>query len=298
VKLVLGTRGSQLARAQTGLVADLLRARGHEVSLTLIETRGDRELSATVPELGGKGLFTAELEEALTSGRIDLAVHSLKDLPTADAPGLAIAAVPPREDWRDALVTGGARLADLPEGARVGTASLRRRALLLRRRPDLEVVPLRGNVDTRLRRVREGEVAGAVLAAAGLNRLGRGDAIVEHLDFLPAPAQGALALQARADRADVLAAARALHDEPTDLCARAEREVLHLLEGGCSVPVGALCVREGRHLRLRAVVAAPDGRRVVEAEGVGGDPIALGAVIAARLRDEGAGEILAALRDA
>jgi hydroxymethylbilane synthase len=292
VRLVLGTRGSQLARAQSTLVADLLRARGHEVTLQLITTRGDKETDRPVPELGGKGLFTLELEEALREGKIDLAVHSLKDLPTEDAPGLVVAAVPLREDWHDALVSKGSKLMELPKGARVGTASLRRRALLLRRRPDLHVTALRGNVDTRLKRVQEGAVDAIVLAAAGLRRLGRKEAITELLDFLPAPAQGALAIQARASRADVVAAVHALHDEATGRAVHAERELLHLLGGGCSVPVGALCLPEGHHLKLRAVVAATDGSRVVEAEGVGGDPGALGAVVAARLKEEGAQEIL------
>jgi len=292
VRLVLGTRGSQLARAQSTLIADLLKGLGHEVTLSVIETRGDKETDRVVPELGGKGLFTAELEEALRAGKIDLAVHSLKDLPTEDARGLVVAAVPLREDWHDALVSKGRKLMDLPRGARVGTASLRRMALLKRRRKDLEIVPLRGNVDTRLRRVQEGAVDAIVLAAAGLRRLGRKDAITELLDFLPAPAQGALAIQARADRADVVAAAAALHDGITGRCAHAEREVLHLLGGGCSVPVGALCLPEGRHMKLRAIVASPDGSRVAEAEGVGGDPGALGGVVAARLKEEGAREIL------
>ncbi len=292
MRLVLGTRGSQLARTQSTLVADLLRGRGHEVRLELITTRGDKETERPVPELGGKGLFTLELEEALREGKIDLAVHSLKDLPTEDAPGLVVAAVPAREDWHDALVSKGATLMDLPKGARVGTASLRRKALLLRCRPDLHVVSLRGNVDTRLRRVQEGAVDAIVLAAAGLRRLGRKDAITELLDFLPAPAQGALGIQARADRADVVAALRALHDEATGRAVHAERELLHLLGGGCSVPVGALCTPEGHHLRLRAVVAATDGSRMVEGEGAGGDPGALGAVVAARLKEEGAQEIL------
>jgi hydroxymethylbilane synthase len=281
-----------LARAQTGLIADALRGRGHEVTLTIIETRGDKETSLPVPELGGKGLFTAELEEALRAGRIDLAVHSLKDLPTEEAPGLLVAAVPLREDWRDALVSNGPSLKNLPRGARVGTASLRREALLKRLRPDLEIAPLRGNVDTRLRRVKEGAMDAIILAAAGLNRLGRKDAITELLDFLPAPAQGALAIQARADRADIVLAAKALHDELTGRCAHAERALLHILGGGCSVPVGALCLPEGRHLKLRAVVASPDGSRVVEGEGVGGDPASLGAVVAKQLKDGGAREIL------
>jgi hydroxymethylbilane synthase len=294
VRLVLGTRGSKLARAQSTLIADLLRGRGHEVTLTIIETRGDKEIDRTVPELGGKGLFTTELEEALRAGRIDLAVHSLKDLPTEDAPGIVVAAVPLREDWHDALVSKGRKLMDLPRGARVGTASLRRQALLRRTRPDLVIVPLRGNVDTRLRRVQEGAVDAIVLAAAGLNRLGRSDAITELLDFLPAPAQGALAIQANTGRAEVVAAVHALHDEMTGRCVHAERELLHMLGGGCSVPVGALCVAEGHHLKLRALVAATDGSRIVEGEGVGGDPGTLGAVIAARLKEEGAQEILGA----
>jgi len=292
VRLVLGTRGSQLARAQTTHIAEALRGRGHDVTLVVIETRGDREVGSTVPELGGKGLFTTELEDALRAGKIDLAVHSLKDLPTEDAAGLTVAAVPLREDWHDALVSKGKGIIDLPEGARVGTASLRRRALLKRCRPDLEIVPIRGNVDTRLQRVQEGKVDAIVLAAAGLNRLGRGGAVTELLDFLPAPAQGALGIQARADREDVVAAAHALHDDMTGRCVHAERELLHVLGGGCSVPVGALCLPEGRHLKLHAVVASPDGFRVVEAEGVGGDPGALGAVIARRLKEEGAQEIL------
>jgi hydroxymethylbilane synthase len=292
VKLLLGTRGSQLARAQSTHVAGALRARGHDVELTFLETRGDRVIDKTIPEIGGKGLFTAELEEALRTGRIDLAVHSLKDLPTEDAPGLVVAAVPLREDWHDALVSKGRKLAELPRGARVGTASLRRKALLMQRRPDLEIVALRGNVDTRLKRVKEGAVDAIVLAAAGLRRLGRKDAITELLDFLPAPAQGALAIQVRADRDDILAAAKSLHDELSGRCAHAERELLHLLGGGCSVPVGALSLPEGHHLKLRAVVAAPDGSRIVEAEGVGGDPGALGGVVARSLKEQGAQEIL------
>lgn len=296
MKLVIGTRGSLLARAQTGIIAEWLTNRGNEVELLILETRGDRETHAPVPELGGKGLFTAELEDALRSGRIDLAVHSLKDLPTDDVPDLIVAAVPVRGDWKDALISRGPKLMKLPSGARVGTASLRRRALLLRRRPDLQVVPLRGNVDTRIQKVRDGAVDAAVLAVAGLARLGRPKAIKEYLDFLPAPAQGALALQARGDRPDVIRAARAIHDRDSELCTRTERALLKILGGGCSVPVGALCKREGKRLVLRAIVAAPDGSRVAEAEGVGGNPAAVGADVAAKLRALGAQEILDACR--
>jgi hydroxymethylbilane synthase len=292
VRLILGTRGSQLARTQSGLVAEMLRDLGHAAELVIIRTRGDREQSRPVPELGGKGLFTAELEAALLADRVHLAVHSLKDLPTGETEGLVVAAIPPREDPRDALVSRGATLMELPPGARVGTASLRRRALVMQRRPDLEVVALRGNVDTRLGKVAAGEVDAVILAAAGVRRLGRGEAIVEYLDFLPAPAQGALAVQARTDRDDVRTAVRALHDEPTATCTRAERELLRVLEGGCSVPVGALAELADGTLTLRGVVAAPDGRRVLEAEFRGPDPVALGREVAERLRGQGAEEIL------
>jgi len=297
-RLVIGTRGSALARAQSEATAEQLRALGHEVELEILVTRGDREQDRPVPELGGKGLFTAELEEALLAARIDLAVHSLKDLPTEDAAGLVVAAIPAREDARDALVSHGRRrLEDLPAGARVGTASLRRRALVLHARPDVEVVALRGNVDTRVGKALSGELDAVLLATAGLNRLGRGDVIAQHLDFLPAPAQGALGLQARADRDDVLAALRALHDEHTARCVRAERELLHALGGGCSVPVGALAhgLDGADDVHLHALVATTDGTRLLVAEGRGPDPVALGREVAARLRRQGAQEILDAL---
>jgi len=294
MEIVVGTRGSALATAQANHVAGMLRARGHDVRLEVIETRGDRERHATIPELGGKGLFTAELEQALGERRVNVAVHSLKDLPTEDAPGLVVAAVPAREDPRDALV--GGRLAELAEGARVGTASLRRRALLLARRPDLAVMPLRGNVGTRIRKVRDGELDAVVLAAAGLARLGRADEIAERLDFLPAPAQGALGIQCRSGDADVRSALAELGDPAVSRCTRAERELLRVLEGGCSVPVGALATCDGGTLRLRGLVAALDGSRVLEADGSDDDPVALGRMVAKSLLDEGAKEILDAAR--
>ncbi len=287
--VVLGTRGSALARAQTALVA----ARLEGAETVVLSTRGDRELHAPVPELGGKGLFTAELEQALLEGRIDAAVHSLKDLPTFGTPGLCVAAILAREEWRDALVSrSGLALAALPEGARVGTASRRRAALLLSRRPDLAIVPLRGNVDSRLAKVSGGELDAVVVAAAGLIRLGRAEAITERLDWLPAPAQGAIALQARDDRAELLGRLQLLHHEPTARCVAAERALLHALGGGCSVPVGALAESSGHRIRLRALVAALDGTRLVTAEGVGDDPAALGLVLAKNLIDHGAGDLL------
>ncbi|MGQ0614594.1 MAG: hydroxymethylbilane synthase [Planctomycetaceae bacterium] len=294
-RIVLGSRGSALARAQTGIVAELLRARGMEVVLEILATRGDRETALPVGALGGKGLFTAELEEAILAGRIDAAVHSLKDLPTQATRGLLVAAVPRRAEWRDALVSRhGGGLADLRPGATVGTSSVRRQALLRHARKDLRVVELRGNVDTRLQRVAAGEIDAAVVAAAGLLRLGRDDAITSLLDFLPAPAQGALALQADADRKDVLEAVRPLHDAGTDECVQAERTLLAALEGGCTVPVGALAVQEGTRLLLRGLVAAPDGSRVLFAEARGEDPHEVGWDVAHRLRRQGADEILRA----
>jgi hydroxymethylbilane synthase len=292
-RLVLGTRGSALARTQSEWVAGLLRARGHEVVLDTIVTRGDREQDRPVPQLGGKGLFTAELEQALRDGSIHLAVHSLKDLPTEDADGLCVAAIPEREDHRDALVSkGGLRFEQLARGARVGTASLRRQALIRHVRPDLEVAPLRGNVDTRVRKAQSGELDAVILAAAGLKRLGRGEVICDYLDFLPAPAQGALGIQARAGDETVREALSALHHDPTARCAAAERELLHALGGGCSVPVGAHAVVSGGALKLDGLVAAVDGSRVIRADASGRDPRELGRAVAAQLMDQGAKEIL------
>jgi len=282
-RLILGTRGSALARTQSEWVAQQLRGLGREVELEIIVTRGDREQDRTVPELGGKGLFTAELEQALLEGRIHLAVHSLKDLPTEDTPGLCVGAIPPREDWRDAVV------GTLREGARVGTASLRRRALLLAARPDLEVVPLRGNVDTRIRKAQSGELDAVILAAAGLKRLGRGEVIDSYLDILPAPAQGALGVQTTVAGAVEVAG---LHDEATARAVLAERTLLNVLEGGCSVPVGA----HSDGSTLRACVAAIDGSRVLTAEASGDDPVALGRQVARLLLEQGAQEVLDAAK--
>jgi len=294
-ELVLGTRGSALARAQSELVAAALRALGLGVHLAVIATRGDRDTSAPVRGLGGIGFFTSELEQALLARRVDVAVHSLKDLPTRATAGLLVAAVPKRDDWRDALVSrhpGGFR--GLPPRARVGTASLRRRSLLLNARPDLEIVDLRGNVDTRLERVAQGELDAVVVAAAGLVRLGRADAIAERLEFLPAPGQGALAVQAHADRDDVVDALRALHDPRTDECVQAERALLAALEGGCSVPVGALAVAEAGRIRLEGCVGSVDGRTVLRVGASGDEPQALGWDVAHKLRAMGAEALLRA----
>ena len=269
--ILIGTRGSALALAQAEGVARQLRDLGARVELRIIKTTGDRVQGP--PEMPAeKGVFVKEIEAALLAGEVRLAVHSLKDLPTDLKPGLLIAAVPLRADPRDALISRGQRLADLPRGARVGTSSPRRRAQLLRVRPDLEMLPVRGNVHTRLRKLDAGDYDAIVLAAAGLERLGLGDRIVERLACevcLPAPGQGALAVEARAGDEEAIGLARRIEDAASRACVEAERALLAGLGGGCRVPIGALAEAEGTALRLCAVVASPDGLRAVFGEKVG-----------------------------
>ncbi|RYV51123.1 hydroxymethylbilane synthase [Pengzhenrongella frigida] len=266
--VTVGTRASALALTQTQMVADQLAA-GTDLAVELVRitTEGDR-LTGSLVNLGGTGVFVTALRDALLDGRCDVAVHSLKDLPTAHAPGLVIAAVPLRQDPRDALCArDGLTLADLPPGARVGTGSPRRAAQLLLARPDLVVVEIRGNVDTRLHRVAPGDLDAVVLAAAGLARLGRLDAVSELLDpavMSPAPGQGALAVEARAaDVADagspLALALAALDHAPTRLAVTAERALLARLEAGCAAPVGTHARLDGHSLALDAVVCRPDG---------------------------------------
>jgi hydroxymethylbilane synthase len=255
-------------------------------------------LDQPLPAIGGKGVFTAELEAALRAGEIDLAVHSLKDLPTASAPGLALGAIGPREDVRDVLIARDYRaLADLPPGARLGTSSPRRAAQLLAARPDLNVWPLRGNVDTRVRKALNGDYDAIVLAAAGLLRLGLGQHIRAYLDLatmLPAPGQGALAVQCRAADAAVLAWLRPLDDGPTRAAVTAERSFLAELGGGCAVPMAAYAsVDSAATLTLTGLVASADGQRAVRVTGAGADPHALGAALAAQALAQGARELLA-----
>ena len=305
--LRLGTRGSALARTQSEGVRRALEEEGRDpVEVVVIQTTGDRRLDRPLPEIGGKGLFTKELDLALLAGDVDLAVHSLKDLPTALEPGLAVLAVPVREDPRDVLVgPAGApvTLAGLPEGARVGTSSLRRRALLLAFRPDLAVESVRGNLDTRLRKLDEGRYDALVLAAAGLRRMGlaeRAGDWLERTAFLPAPAQGALGIVGRADDARVAAALEPLRDVPSERAVRAERAMLAALEGGCQVPIAALALPYDGGLRLWGLVASPDGRRVVRGDLTGDvdDPEALGRRLADVLRRRGAMDLLAEVSEA
>jgi len=300
--LRLGTRRSALARAQSEVVAQRLReTSGRDVVLVEVTTRGDVD-RAPLSQIGGTGVFVTALREALLDGRVDLAVHSMKDLPTAAADGLVLAAVPPREDPRDVLVAaGGAGLGDLPPGARVGTGSPRRAAQLRALGLGLDVVDVRGNVDTRVGMVTSGRLDAVVLAAAGLRRLGREDEITDVLDVeavLPAPAQGALALECRADDLETATACAALDDPLARSATTAERALLGALEAGCSAPVGALARTDGGEgggeLVLHAVAASLDGSRVLRrsARGDDGDPLALGRRLAAELLAEGAADLV------
>lgn len=297
--LTVGTRRSELARAQAQRVADDLAARtARPVRLVDIVTEGDRSV-APLPEIGGTGVFVAALREALVQGRVDVAVHSLKDLPTAQVPDLALAAVPAREDPRDCLVArDGLTLGELPPGATVGTGSPRRAAQLRSLGLGLDVVPVRGNVDTRLRLVADGELDAVVLARAGLLRLGRAEEATEVIDptqMLPAPGQGALAVECLADRPELLEVLAPLDDPAGRAAVVAERSVLAALEAGCSAPVGALAdvAEDGfsePELYLRAVVAAVDGSASVRLSTTGSpeDAVALGEALARRMLDEGA----------
>ncbi|SMO70323.1 hydroxymethylbilane synthase [Propioniciclava tarda] len=297
MKIVLGTRGSQLATIQSGTVAGALRALGHDVELRVIKTEGDVTTGSLVTS-GGTGVFAAALREALLAGTVDIAVHSFKDLPTAPVTGLVIGAVPTREDWHDVLCArDGLTLARLPRGARVGTGSPRRSAQLRALRPDLVLVEIRGNVGTRLARAQgpDADLDAVVLAAAGLARLGLSDAVTDVLHaLLPAPAQGALAVECRADAADVLAALAALDDPDTRFAATAERAVLAELGAGCAAPVGALCERRGGRVGLAVKVLSADGTKVagrtVEAT-PDDDPEALGRRAARSLLSSGAAEV-------
>ena len=274
--LRIGTRGSPLALAQAEEVQarlaeahpDLAEAGGTEI--VVITTTGDRDRTRPLSEIGGKGLFTKEIEEALIAGEIDLAVHSMKDVPTWLPDGLFISTVLPREDARDALFsTAGDSLAALPSGAVVGTVSLRRQAQILAARPDLKVVPIRGNVDTRLRKLAEGQVDATLLAVAGLRRLGQAERITAALEpeeMLPAVAQGAIGLEARATDAATLERLAPLNHADSAIRVRAERACLEVLDGSCRTPIAAYAEFEADRLRLRTLVAAPDGSQVFSAE--------------------------------
>lgn len=296
MKIRIGTRRSQLALAQAEEVRERLARIGVDAELVPMVTSGDRGAPFDTSPSGLKGLFVAEIVRALRNGDVDLAVHSAKDLPAGDEEGLTIAAVPERASPLDVLVT---REGELPRGSVVGTSSLRRRAQLLRWRPDVALEDLRGNVDTRLRKLEEGVVDAVVLAAAGLLRLGivpPHAAPMSAAEMVPAPGQGCLALQARAGDANVLEAVRPLDHGESRAALEAERSVMARLGGGCALPLGAFACLDGDRIRLVAVVASPDGARVVRAEVESPTPSEAAERAAAELLESGAGEILAAVR--
>lgn len=293
--MTIGSRGSQLALWQARHVAARLEQLGVVTRIEIIKTTGDHLQTASLVEAGGKGLFTKEIEDALLAGTIDLAVHSLKDLPTETPAGLAIAAIPEREDPRDALV--GRSLAALPQSARVGTSSNRRAAQLRILRPDLQIEPVRGNVDTRIRKLKEGQYDAIVLAAAGLRRLGLEEEIAEILSpeqVCPAPGQGALAIQTRDGDAAQLTCT-GLNHEATRQAVACERAALAALGGGCQLPIGAFARVVNGALELMAIVISPDGRHPLRAQASGPrlQPEELGIKVAHDLLDRGADRILA-----
>lgn len=295
----IGTRGSTLAVAQAGWVREKLEERypGLKVEIITIKTSGDRFLDSSLTAIGGKGVFVKEIEEALLRREIDLAVHSMKDLPTEIAPGLTLAAVPEREDPRDALVTWDRKtLKELPSGAKVGTGSQRRRAQLLYHRPDLAVVPMRGNIDTRLKKLERGEVAALVMAVAGLKRIGHESRVSEYLSpqiCLSAVGQGALGLQSR-EGEPVIGQVLFLHYPLTAFQVMAERSFLRRLGGGCQVPIGARAWTDDDQIRLMGVVCDADGLKLYRGEitGAADDAARLGQELAEKLLKDGAGEIL------
>lgn len=299
--LLFATRASPLARYQTAQIMRLLQAAwpGLECQEQVITTKGDRNIEEPLPAIGGKGLFTSELEAALLSGQVDVAVHSLKDLPVEATPGIAIAAVPARDSAFDALVSAkGQTLADLPEAARVGTSSPRRGAQLLACRPDLTIQPLRGNVDTRFRKLMSGEYDAIVLASAGLTRLGLQAHITETLPLdvmLPAPGQGALAVQCRAQDAKTLDLLAAINDPLTFASVTAERAFLTGLGGGCSLPIGAFAQKNDGQIILTGGVISTDGKRAIRLSAVDKEPRALGERLARFVLERGAAKLIPGL---
>jgi hydroxymethylbilane synthase len=300
LNVVLGTRGSKLAVHQSEWVQAQLHALAPHVTVTLrrIQTSGDRILDVPLAQIGGKGLFVKEIEEALLSGEIDLAVHSMKDVPTELPDGLEILCVPPREDPRDALISRDGKLfLDLPLGAKIGTSSLRRQSQLLHARPDLTIAMLRGNLDTRLKKLREGQFDAIVLAAAGLRRLAWAHEITEYLApqiSLPAIGQGALGIEGRKDDAFIRSLLSGLDHAPSKIAVLAERALLHRLQGGCQVPIAAHATLAGTKVRLEGVVASVDGKELIRdsVEGTIEDPESIGVQLAERLLARGGERIL------
>lgn len=296
MRLRIGSRGSQLALWQANHIAGRLREQDHEVDVHIIHTTGDKTVDVALSKVGAKGMFTKEIEDALASEQIDLAVHSLKDLPTELAEQFEIAAIPAREDPRDALCSADYSGIDaLPPHAKVGTSSLRREAQLRAIRPDLMIHPLRGNVDTRLRKLESGEYEAIILALSGLRRLGKTELVRQILPMelmCPAAGQGALAIEIRRDDDNVRSALTFLDDKGARCETECERALLRELGGGCQVPIGANAKFSGGILHLQAVVASPDGKVVLRESGTGENATALGASVGGRLLKQGGGAIL------
>jgi hydroxymethylbilane synthase len=295
-RLRIGSRGSQLALWQANHISALLRERGHQVELEIIKTTGDKILDVALAQVGTKGMFTKEIEDALAEGRVDLAVHSLKDLPTELPAGFELAAITERVNPRDVFLSVHYDCLDaLPKGAKVGTSSLRRQAQLKAFRPDLVIHPLRGNVDTRMRKLEEGEYDAIILAAAGLTRLGKTQLVKEYLseDFMcPAAGQGALGIEIRAGDAEMRECLAFLNNAAARAATICERTLLNKLGGGCQVPIGAFAESKDGELRLTGVVARPDGSEVLREQQSGADPVALGELVGDTLLKRGADKIL------
>jgi hydroxymethylbilane synthase len=298
-RLRIGSRGSQLALWQAHHISALLRERGHEVELEIIKTTGDRITDVALANVGTKGMFTKEIEEALAEGRVDLAVHSLKDLPTELSPGFEIAAVTQRENPRDVFCSSKYKsIENLPQGARVGTSSLRRQAQLKAVRPDLDIHPLRGNVDTRLRKLEAGKYDAIILAAAGLNRLGKTELVRQVIPaeiMCPAAGQGALGIEIRAGDAATRQHLAFLDDAAARATTTCERALLNKLGGGCQVPIGASAEVRNGQLHLQAIVADPDGSKVLRESREGTDPVQLGESVGDILLQRGGDAILEAV---
>ena len=294
--LRIGSRGSQLALWQANHVADLLRGQGHQVEIEIIKTTGDKILDVALAKVGTKGMFTKEIEEALAAGRVDLAVHSLKDVPTELDPQFTLAAIMKREDPRDAFISVKySSLDELPRGAKVGTSSLRRQCQLKAVRPDLEIFPLRGNVDTRLRKLESGEYDAIILAAAGVHRLGLDKHVKSRISvdvMCSAVGQGALAIEARANDAQVLPHLEFLNHAETRMAVLCERAVLGSMGGGCQVPIGAFAEVQGTTIHLHAMVGRPDGSEILRETAHGPDAEQLGRTTAQKLLQRGGAKIL------
>jgi len=295
-RLRIGSRGSQLALWQAHHISDLLRAQGHEIELEIIKTTGDKITDVALAKVGTKGMFTKEIEEALAENRVDLAVHSLKDLPTELSAGFEIAAITCRENTRDVFCSSKfSSIDELPRGARVGTSSLRRQAQLKAIRPDVDIHPLRGNVDTRLRKLEAGEYDAIILAAAGLNRLGKTALVKQVISaeiMCPAAGQGALGIEIRAGDAATRELLKFLDDASARATTTCERALLNKLGGGCQVPIGASAEVVNGVLHLDAIVARPDGTLVLRESRNGDDPVQLGESIGDALLRRGGQEIL------